>query len=120
MASDISESVIKSARMQVQRVEEARNAAVDAESARLYGAEEHARELEAHYEALRRAQELKVDIAQVRWQQHTADISTGHLPAEVLPKQFADMVWLGLLSPERCIVLGNFHCANPRLNQQCL
>ena len=52
-------------RMQVQRLEDARNAAVDAESARLYGAEEHARELEAHYEALRRAQELKVDIAQV-------------------------------------------------------
>ena len=37
-------------------MEEARNAAVDAESARVYGAQQHAAELERAYEALRRAQ----------------------------------------------------------------
>ena len=44
------------AEARVARVEEERNAAVDAESARVYGAQQHAAELERHYEALRRAQ----------------------------------------------------------------
>ncbi len=62
-------------------MEEGRNAAVDAESARAYSAREHARELEAHYEALRRAQELKVDSAAHRADSAAAQQHEQHPPA---------------------------------------